>query len=531
MTDRSIWAWGRVSDEPTEADLAGTAKSLSERYGRQILPANAPSQSDLDLRLPRVEMPANFKGITSTDDADRAVHTYGRSFPDRIRAFKGDFPAPPDAVLRPESEAQIEQILEWASANEVKVYPFGGGSSVVSGYEPDPDDERVISLDMERFDKVLEVDTQSRTARIQAGIYGPALERELKKHGLTMRHFPQSFEFSTLGGWIATRSGGHYATNHTHIDDFVESARMLTPSGPWESRRLPGSGAGPSPDRMVLGSEGIFGVITEAWVRLQEPPGFRASAGVYFDSYKDAWGAAREIVQAKLWPANLRMLDALEGKNAAGMDGTKTLLVIGFESTDVPQTESLEATLKMARELGGIVDPDEVVDSEKESSGAGRQGAVGRWRESFINAPYAMNSTIAMGLIHDTFETAVTWDAWPKLDAEVRSSVQKVLDDRCGGGTISCRFTHVYPDGPAPYYTFIAPGFSGGELEIWREIKEAASSAIIRSGGTITHHHAVGKLHRPWYDQQRPDLFAGSLKATKAVLDPAGIMNPGVLID
>ena len=531
MTDRSFWAWGRTTDEPGAADLARIAKSLSERYGRQVLPLVPPSQSQLNLRAPRVEIPSNLRDITSTDEVDRAVHTYGRSFPDRIRAFKADFSAPPDAVLRPESEEQIEQILEWASANEVKVYPFGGGSSVVSGFEPDLDDELVISLDMERFDRVLEVDTQTRAARIQAGIYGPALERELKKHGLTMRHFPQSFEFSTLGGWIATRSGGHYATNHTHIDDFVESARMLTPSGPWESRRLPGSGAGPSPDRMVLGSEGIFGVITEAWVRLQKPPGFRASAGVYFEHYDDAWSAAREIVQAKLWPANLRMLDAIEGKNAAGMDGTKTLLVIGFESSVIPQSESLRATLQIAGELGGMVDPDEVVDSEITSGGAGRQGAVGRWRESFISAPYAMNSTIALGLIHDTFETAVTWDAWPTLDTEVRSAVQSVLDDRCGGGTISCRFTHVYPDGPAPYYTFIAPGFAGGELEIWSEVKDAASRAIIKSGGTITHHHAVGKLHRPWYDQQRPDLFQRSLVATKAVLDPAGIMNPGVLID
>ena len=225
------------------------------------------------------------------------------------------------------------------------------------------------------------------------------------------------------------------------------------------------------------------------------------------------------------------MLDAIEGKNAAGMDGTKTLLVIGFESSVIPQSESLRATLQIAGELGGMVDPDEVVDSEITSGGAGRQGAVGRWRESFISAPYAMNSTIALGLIHDTFETAVTWDAWPTLDTEVRSAVQSVLDDRCGGGTISCRFTHVYPDGPAPYYTFIAPGFAGGELEIWSEVKDAASRAIIKSGGTITHHHAVGKLHRPWYDQQRPDLFQRSLVATKAVLDPAGIMNPGVLID
>ena len=382
---------------------------------------------------------------------------------------------------------------------------------------------------------MLEVDEVSRAARIQGGVYGPALDSQLRPHGLTMRHFPQSFEYSTLGGWLATRSGGHYATNQTHIDDFVESIRMISPSGAWESRRLPGSGAGPSPDRMVLGSEGALGIITEAWMRVQGRPGFRASAGVYFERYEDAWQATRNIAQAKLWPANLRLLDPIEGHLAAGMDGRDTLVVIGFESTDIPQGPNLRAALVIARESGGRVSDDDLVISgeagPRASADAGRQGPVGTWRDSFIRAPYAMNATIPLGLIHDTFETAITWDRWPAFDESVRAAVKDALERVCGGGTVSCRFTHVYPDGPAPYYTFIGMGRRGAEIEAWSEIKQAASEAVLESGGTITHHHAVGKLHRPWYDEQRPELFGEALRAVKRVLDPGGILNPGVLIE
>ena len=229
--------------------------------------------------------------------------------------------------------------------------PFGGGSSVVWGVNP-PETDAVVTIAMDRFDRVLEIDAVSRAARIQAGIYGPALEAALRPHGFTLRHFPQSFRFSTLGGWIATRSGGHYATNHTHIDDFVESVRMLTPSGWWESRRLPGSGAGPSPDRLVIGSEGILGVITEAWMRIQRRPTFRASAGIVFPSWEIGTQAVRQLVQAKLWPANCRILDPFEAGRAAGLDGTQALLIVGFESAEVSQRQPISVAVDLAAQCG-----------------------------------------------------------------------------------------------------------------------------------------------------------------------------------
>jgi alkyldihydroxyacetonephosphate synthase len=401
----------------------------------------------------------------------------------------------------------------------------------VGGVEPPDSSDGAVTIDLSALNRVLEVDGVSRAARIQAGVYGPALEDQLRPHGFTLRHFPQSFEYSSLGGWIATRSGGHYATNHTHIDDFVESVRMVSPRGIWESRRLPGDGAGPSPDRLAIGSEGILGIITEAWMRVQARPRFRASAGVTFPSFETGAEAARHIVQAKLWPANCRLLDPGEAATAAGLDGRHALLVLGFESAELPQGDLMRCAIDIARDAGGTVGEEAIKVSGSQGDEAGRQGSVGTWRDSFLRAPYFRNLTSGLGLVAETVETAITWERWPRLDASVRGALLDALRRVCGGGAVTCRFTHVYPDGPAPYFTFEGLGRRGAELEMFAEIKQAASEAVIAAGGTITHHHAVGRLHRPWYDQQRPDLFAETLRAAKRVLDPNGVLNPGVLID
>ncbi len=403
---------------------------------------------------------------------------------------------------------------------------------MVGGVEPPQQVEGAVCIDMSALGQILEVDAVSRAARIQGGAFGPAIEAALKPHGLTLRHFPQSFEFSTLGGWIATRSAGHYATNQTHIEDFVESVRMVTPAGVWQSQRLPGSGAGPSPDRLVAGSEGVLGVITEAWVRVQAAPVYRASAAVTFGSFSAATDAARAIVQAKLWPANCRVLDEGEAQFSAGLDGRHALLVLGFESSDVPQGDLIGQALRLAHQHGGRVDDTgTVVADGKEDRPDRALGPAARWRTSFLQMPYAWNTMLGLGLINDTFETAVTWDRWPEFDHTVREAVLDALRRTCGGGWVTCRFTHVYPDGPAPYYSFAGLGRPGAELELWAEIKRAASDAVIRAGGTITHHHAVGRDHRPWYDRERPNLFAEAMRAVKKSVDPQGIMNPGVLLD
>ena len=531
MARRSFWAWGMESDEPTMEQRRAVAASLSQRYGVAIEAVPAPTETDLDLRKPRISPPATLAPFCSTDTHDRAVHHYGRNLRDRVRAFNRQFPNPPDVVAHPRSEQEVEALLAWCSEGGYAAIPYGGGSSVVAGIEPPDNFDGVVTIDLSAMDRVLEVDDISRAARIQGGVLGPSLEEQLRPLGFTLRHFPQSFEYSSLGGWIATRSGGHYATNHTHIDDFVESVRMVTPNGVWESRRLPGSGAGPSPDRLAIGSEGILGIITEAWMRIQARPRFRASAGVVFPSFQSGAEAARHIVQAKLWPANCRLLDPGEAGSAAALDGEQALLVLGFESAEVPQGPFMHEAISIARNLEGFIEEENIRVSDSEKSEAGRQGSVGAWRDSFLQAPYQRNVTTGMGLVAETVETAVTWDHWPDLDAAVRTALQEALHRVCGGGTVTCRFTHVYPDGPAPYFSFEGPGRPGAEVEMFDEIKQAASDAIMGAGGTISHHHAVGRLHRPWYDQQRPEPFAQALRAAKRAVDPRGVLNPGVLID
>ena len=534
MPRRSFWAWGNADREPTPADYTAMAERIYRRYGVALPTPQPPADADLKLRRPRILPHPLVADFCATDDHDRAAHTYGRSFRDRIRGFNCDFPNPPDVIAYPRTEAEVTTALDWCANSNIVAIPYGGGSTVVAGVEPPADADAVVTIDLTRLDQVLEIDETSRAARIQAGVLGPALETQLRPAGFTLRHFPQSFEFSSLGGWIATRSGGHYATNHTHIDDFVESVRMVTPSGVWESRRLPGSGAGPAPDRLAIGSEGILGIITEAWMRIQARPRYRASAGIVFDGIAAAADGARLIAQAKQWPANLRMLDPAEAEDFAGLDGNQALLIVGFESAALPQDENIRHAVAIARDAGGVIDDDAIVIADtaaRSESAAGRQGAVGSWRNSFINAPYERNATIGFGIVAETLETAITWERWPALDEMVRAALRDALRQTCGNGRVSCRFTHVYPDGPAPYYTFEGLGKVGGELEAHAAIKQAASDAVMAAGGTITHHHAVGRTHRPWYDGQRPELFAAALRAAKRAVDPNGILNPGVLID
>ncbi len=526
---RSFWAWSLESEEPTDADRARRAEHLSKRFGVSITPRPVPRLADAELRPPRVDVPSALADVCSTDTWERAFHSHGAHLTDRTAAFNLQFPNPTDAVAHPRTDADLQAMLDWCATAGITVVPFGAGSSVVWGVNP-PEVDAVVTVTMDRFDRVLEVDPISRAARIQAGVYGPALEDQLRPHGFTLRHFPQSFRFSTLGGWIATRSGGHYATNHTHIDDFVESVRMLTPQGWWESRRLPGSGAGPSPDRLVIGSEGMLGIITEAWMRIQRRPTFRATAGIVFPTWEAGTDAVRRIAQAKLWPANCRILDPVEAGRAAGLDGTQTLVIVGFESAEQSQRHMISSAVEIARDAGGSIADEDVKVDDGQGRPTGREGSVGAWRDAFIGVDPGVDTSL--GLVADTFETAITWDRWPAFDAEVRQRVGRALHEVFGAtAELSCRFTHVYTDGPAPYYTWFGMGAPGSEVAQWAEIKAAASEAVLDAGGTITHHHAVGRMHRPQYDHQRPELFAAALGAAKHAVDPTGIMNPGVLID
>ena len=522
MTERrwKFWGWGLEGSGLTPAEERRLFGFYAQRLGFRDVERRAPPRADeIVLRAPRLRAPASLAGICAEEPYERLARSYGKSFPDAVRAFARDFNNPPDLVAKPRSEQDVVAVLAWAAETGAAVIPFGGGSSVVGGVEPAVGDgfAGTISLDLRGLDRVLEVDRASRAARVQGGMLGPDLEAALKPHGLTLRHFPQSFEFSTVGGWIATRSGGHFATLYTHVDDFVESLRAVTPAGLIESRRLPGSGAGPSPDRLLIGSEGALGVITEAWLRLQDRPRFRAGAAVAFADFLTGAAAVRTVAQAGLYPSNLRLVDAEECRANGVNDGSYALLVLAFESADHTVDLWQARALELARDHGGRVLPD--------------AAPAEAWRTAFIRMPYNREVQVPAGIIADTFETAITWDRLEAFHGAVTAATEQAIRDATGQpGLVTCRFTHVYPDGPAPYFSFHALGRPDRLLEPWREIKRRASDAIIASGGTITHHHAVGRDHMPWYVQQRPPLFGAALAAAKATLDPGGILNPGVLV-
>jgi alkyldihydroxyacetonephosphate synthase len=521
MGDRlKFYGWGAENTGLDEAERNKLFRFLADRLGIEPRLVAPPQLADISLRPSHVGVPATIAHLFTADPYERCLHTYGKSYPETVRAFGRDFANAPDLVAIPASEADVSTVMEWASGANVAIIPFGCGSSVVGGIEPVVGDRYAgtVSLDLRRFDRIVEIDRTSRAARIQGGMRGPAIEAALKPHGLSTRHYPQSFEFSTLGGWVATRSGGHFATLYTHIDDFVESTRTITPAGIIETRRLPGSGAGPSPDRLIIGSEGALGVIVEAWMRLQDQPRFRGGAVFGFPDLFAAAKAVRAVGQSGLYPSNLRVIDNQEAGTYGVNDYEETILILAFESADHPVDTWAKRAIDLIRDNGGRQHADD------------RAGQA--WRKAFIRMPYARELTVPLGVINDTFETAVTWDKFEAFHLAVSTATAEAIKEATGGaGTVSTRFTHVYPDGPAPYYTFNGRGTPGRLLEQWRHIKTRASDALIAAGGTITHHHAVGRDHMPWYRVQRPALFGRAFEAAKSVLDPARILNPGVLAD
>ncbi|MEM7382329.1 MAG: FAD-binding oxidoreductase [Bacteroidota bacterium] len=523
---RSYWGWGYSNFEIPQANLDHFQNLMKGFLQIKAFdPYHPKAVEGLKLRKPRFKLPSDIEAICSTSNYDRARHTYGKAYRDILRGVQGHFPNPPDYVAFPKTEEDIVRLLEFASANEIAIIPVGGGSSVCGGIEP-TENERyggVISVNMMYFNQILKIDPTSRSAHIQAGIYGPELEAGLKPHGLTLRHYPQSFEFSTLGGWIATRAGGHFATLYTHIDEFVQSINMITPSGKLTSRRLPGSGAGPSEERFYTGSEGIMGIITSAWMRLQDIPRFKKTITVSFPTFMDGVEAVRTLSQSGLNPSNARLVDPMEAFINGLGDGSSAVLILGFESHQREVTNWMGEALDLCGVHGGEWDKTRLTEDKRSTKGDA-------WKKSFLLILYMRDEWIRLGVVVETFETAITWDQFPHFYKNVKKAALEAVQEYCGVGAVTCRFTHVYPDGPAPYFSVIAKGEKGRQLEQWDSIKKAVSQVIIDNGGTITHHHAVGKDHRPYYTQQHTAVFGKMLKAAKESVDPHWIMNPGVLL-
>lgn len=528
--DRKFWGWGYEHDGPHPLLVEAFLEYLKERFGLgRFVDIPAPLIEDVELRPPRFELPEKLAAFCRSDQLIRASHSYGKAFRDIVRALHRQLDNPPDYVAFPATEAQLEALLRFGEAEEVALVIYGGGSSVTGGVNPTRSSRYrgVITVDMARFDRLLEVDEISRIARVQSGLYGPALEAALEPYGLSTRFYPQSFEFSTVGGWIATRAAGHYCTLYTHIDEIVQAVRVVTPAGPHETPRVPACGAGIGQQHLWLGSEGTLGVITEAWLRLHARPRFRSSSTVQFATFEAGVEAVRALAQSKLYPVNCRLVDALESAAMGVGDGRHAMLLLLFESEHFEQRESMRRALSMCRNHGGKPRR----PKHTESRTGPRTSAAGSWRSNFLKAPYLRDILATRGLVIETLETVVTWEHFDRLHREILQAAQRAFDAHCEGrGLVTCRFTHVYPDGPAPYYSVVAWAPPGKQLETWDAIKAGVSDAIVEFGGAITHHHAVGRDHRPWYERERGAIFNEALRALKSTLDPERILNPGVLI-
>lgn len=530
MTKRmKYWGWGFETEPDTPSGIVKNFETyFANFFGVTEFPAvGIPQIEAAILPEPRLTIPTKFREFCSSDKYDRLTHAVGRSFLDYVTIFQNQYTYAPDVVAYARSEDEIGDILEWAASINAAVIPFGGGTSTSGGVEPivGPGYSGVITVDMRHFNRILEIDPIAQCALIQAGATGAEIEAALKPHGYSLRHYPQSLQHSTLGGWIVTRSAGHFATMYTRIDDFVQSIRAISPRGRIQTNKMPPDGAGPDPDRAFLGSEGGLGIVTEAWMRIQRRPRFRASIAVFFDDFLQGCQAVRTISQSGLYPSNLRIIDAEEARVNFVSDSNRSILFLGFESSDHPVITAMDRALEICADHGGVFDRSVLTHPD-----SNRQAEQGRWRDIFVETGYYKEIATPRSIIYAIIDTSITWDRFPACYHSVMAAISRAMKETTGRpGSVSCRISYAYPDGPAPYWSFYCLGTLEEMRDQWKHVKEAAAREIINHGGSITHHTSVGRDNMPWYQEQSSPLYSTVLHSIKNTLDPAFIMNPGVI--
>ncbi|MDT5166661.1 MAG: alkyldihydroxyacetonephosphate synthase [Mycobacterium sp.] len=457
------------------------------------------------------------------DDRDRLLRAGGKSTLDLLRRKDSGLQDAPDAVLLPGSDDEVAAILRYCSQQGIAVVPFGGGTSVVGGLDPVRGGfTAAVSLDLRRFDELLAFDEVSGEAEFGAGVTGPRAEELLAAHGFSLGHFPQSFEFATLGGFAATRSSGQDSAGYGRFDDMIRELRVITPAGVLDLGRAPQSAAGPDLRQLVIGSEGVFGVITRVRVRVHPVPQATRYEAWSFPDFATGTAALRTVTQTAAGPTVIRLSDEAEtGVNLATTESIGTDQVTGgclaitvFEGTQAHAESRHAETRSVMAALGGTSLGDEPARA---------------WERGRFGAPYLRDALLANGALCETLETATDWSNVPALKAAVTEALTGALAESGTPALVLCHISHVYATGACLYFTVVA-GQRGNPIEQWRAAKTAASNAIVAAGATITHHHAVGADHRPWMRDEVGDLGVAVLRAVKATLDPAGIMNPGKLI-
>jgi alkyldihydroxyacetonephosphate synthase len=529
MADMRWGAWGidahRLALSDQVIDLLRQGLGVESEPDRAIPPSEVDVPESALAPKARESLAAAVGADHVRRDRDsRMLHVGGKSTIDLWRRRAGDARDAPDAVVLPASHDEAVDVLRRCSEHGVAVVPFGGGTSVVGGVEPARGGfESVIALDLSRMARVVAVDERSMTARLEPGLAGPEVERLLSARGLTLGHFPQSFEFASVGGFAATRSAGQASSGYGRFDELVEALRVATPSGSLDLGRAPASAAGPDLRQLFLGSEGAFGVITEVTVRVRPAPEAVVDKAWAFDDFGTGADAVRRLAQADALATVTRLSDEAETAvnvamgGAVGTDSPANggcLLIASHEGTPATVAAAEQATAALLRDAGGRP----------------LDGDVGRrWRSGRFRGPYLRDALLDVGAQVETLETATSWTGLDALYAAVRDALTAELT---GAGTpplVMCHISHAYPTGASLYFTVVARAGSD-PIAQWAAAKRAASEAIIGQGATITHHHAVGLDHRPWMESEIGSLGIEVLRAVKTTLDPAGVLNPGKLI-
>ena len=534
--DTKWWGWGAADHE---AELnAESLGFLRERLGG-LSPWPRPSSIEALEIPPARELPAAIAEAVGAANflaghEDRVRHSTGSGYADLARRRSGGLEHAPDAVVAPATAAEIEAVLAICSREGVAIVPFGGGTSVVGGVEPRCGGRnRLISLDLARL-QGLELDRTSMTATLGAGLRGPEAEERLNRLGVTLGHFPQSFEYATIGGFAATRSAGQASSGFGRFDELVTSLSMCTPAGRLSTLETPHTAAGPSLRELAIGSEGAFGVIPEVTVRVRPVPQSERYETWMAESWEAGCEAIRTLAQDEALPDVIRLSDAEETEMSLALSGpggvagalfggylslrgrsNGCLMVIGIEGSRERVSRRRTPVANALRGAGAVY--------------LGQAGGRS-WKRGRYEGPYLRDALMDAGAMVETLETSHTWTRLQELYEGVERAIRESLEGQGTPPIVLCHISHAYPDGASLYFTFVARRLAGAEIEQWRKVKTAASEAIVKAQGTITHHHAIGRDHAPYMEAEVGALGLDVLRSAKERLDPAGILNPGKLI-
>jgi alkyldihydroxyacetonephosphate synthase len=540
------WGWGEYDVAFTHEDKPELAPFMKKHLGVDLHGAGVPPIDFDRLEVPEPNLPESLRAAlgdtVSTDALDRVVHARGKSLRDLVRQRRGELGRLPDAVVRPGSEEEVAAIVRAALEADAVLIPFGGGTSISGSLEAPGGERRpVISLDLHRLDRVLEIDPVSRLARVQAGVFGPELERQLSAQGWTLGHFPDSFTHSTLGGWIATRSSGMQSDRYGDIADLVRGLRVATPSGMLVTRPVPVTSTGPSVREMILGSEGRLGVITEATVQVRRVPAERVILGYLFPTWDESLAAMRDIAASEAAPSVTRVSDSWETafsfvtrKDPTTLDKVKSkalqaylkrvgidreqmcLSFIGYEGTESHVAAQRRLVGKIVKAHGGLsigTSPGELYDQKK------------------FDTPYIRDFLLDRGTVADVSETSAPWSALKPVYDAVTAAARSAFAELGVRGYIMCHLSHSYHAGACLYFTFaIVPRDGTDPLDQYTRVKSAIQQAFVDNGATLSHHHAVGTEHAEWLEQ---DISAPGVAMVRALfdgVDPGGNLNPGKIV-